>query len=313
MPIFPLGHVKWFIDYQMDNSNPNPIYDFSITDPAIITWLSIVIILVVLAFFFDRIVKGPPKWFTRYVKKNKAEILHFFQICIGISLLFASHRGAILQPHYVGSEGTQFLEILEATTGILLIANVAVPFASILLLITYLTTFHLFSFAEAIDYINLIGIAGFLFICQNKNRKIKDYIKLGVPILRIFTGLALFILAFSEKLLFPERAHEFLQNYKLNFMPLLGFEGYSDTFFTLSAGAMEAAFGIILMLGLITRINVIVLTGFFLSSNLFFFLQGHYEEGVVELVGHLPVIATVIILFAFGSGELSLTKSSSKQ
>lgn len=300
-----LLHVKWFIDYEMDAHSPAPIYDFSLSDPAILTWLGIVIALVITAFFLDRKIQEPPKKFTKFFEKNKAQILHLFQVCVGISLLFASHRGAILQPHYVGTNGTLPLEILEAITGILLIANVGVPLAATFLLITYLTTFQLFSFVEAIDYINLIGIAFFLFASQYKKR---DFQKYALPSLRIFTGAALFILAFSEKLLYPDRAYEFLSRYELNFMSFVGFENYNDTLFTLSAGAVEAAFGIILMLGIIPRINIVALTGFFLASNLFFYIQGYYEEGVVELMGHLPVVATAIIIFAYGAGGYSLQK-----
>ena len=303
--MFNLAHVKWFIDYEMNRDSTSPIYDFSISNPAILTWISIVSVLVALAFFIHKQKPQAPKNLISWAEKHKGKFLYFFQACVGISLLFASYSGTILLPHYIGPEGSQFLHILEGITGLLLILNIAVPIAAVALLITYFTTFYYFSFVEAIDYINLAGISIFLFL--EKTKRFKDYKRYALPALRIFTGLALFILAFSEKLLFQQRAQEFLGNYELNFMKAIGFESYSDTFFALSAGAMEAAFGIILILGLITRLNVLVLTGFFLASNIFFFVQGHNQEGLVEFMGHLPIVATAIFLIAFGSGKLRKT------
>lgn len=298
----PLLHVKWFIENH--GRTPAPIFDFSLKNPSILTWLLIVIFLVSLAYILDRKIKPPKENFLKKSEITKPQLLHLFQILVGMSLLFASHRGAILQPHFSGTASTQLLQIAEMASGILLIANVAVPFAAILLLITYLGTVYFFSFFEAIDYINLLGIAAFLYLWKTKNSKLKKYHYLGLPLLRIFTGLALFILAFSEKLLFTYKAEEFLHNYHLNFMQNIGFSNFSDHLFILSAGAMEAAFGLILIFGFITRINIAVLTTFFLASNIYFFVQGYFEEGIIELTGHLPIIATVIILLVYGSGTL---------
>jgi uncharacterized membrane protein YphA (DoxX/SURF4 family) len=299
--MFPLAHIKWFIEKEY--SSTSPIYDLSLSDPRIIIWISIVGILLILAYFLERKIKGPSKKFIKTARKISPQILHLFQILVGISILFASHRGALLQPHFQGSEFGGIFQVVEALTGILLIADVFTCHAAILLVITYLSTFFLFGTFEALDYINLIGIATFIYLKNNCNKKYAKHHHLAIPILRIFTGLTLFILAFSEKLLFADMAYEVVERYNLNFMPYFGFEVFDYNLFILSAGAMEAAFGLIMIFGWITRINTIVLTAFFLASNIYFFLAGYHEEGLIELMGHLPVIATVLVLVLYGSGN----------
>lgn len=291
----PFAHVKWFIDYKMGEDQMSPIYDFSLHNPAIIIWLSIVLILVLAALILSRFLKQPPEKFREFTKRNRGKIIYIFQAFLALSLLFAAYNGAVLEPHYTGATSIQIIQGIQVVTAILLLTNFAIPFAAVLLLISYLSIIYFFSFSEAIDYMNLIGISVFLFWRKSE---------FALAILRVFTGLALFTLAFSEKLLFPGRALEFLEHYQLNFMQMIGFHGYTNSFFTLSAGAVEAAFGIILILGLITRVNIAALTGFFLASNIFFFVQGYNQEGFVELMGHLPIIGTAIVLFAFGAGRL---------
>ncbi len=107
------------------------------------------------------------------------------------------------------------------------------------------------------------------------------------------TGATLMILGFSAKILAPEFGINFLATHQWNFMTLLGFN-YSDYLFTLSAGAVEFLFGLIFFLGLVTRINALVVAVVF-SIPLFIL-------GPIELAGHLPHFAAVVLLLLFGSG-----------
>jgi uncharacterized membrane protein YphA (DoxX/SURF4 family) len=70
---------------------------------------------------------------------------------------------------------------------------------------------------------------------------------------------------------------------------------YSDYLFTLSAGATEAVFGLLLILGTVTRLNSLVIAVFF-SIPLFIL-------GPIELTGHMPHFAAIVILLLFGAGQ----------
>ena len=92
----------------------------------------------------------------------------------------------------------------------------------------------------------------------------------------------------------------FIANYQWNFMPALGFDWYTDQLFVLSAGAMEVVFGTILILGVVTRLNILVVAVFMLASNITFLVFGQNDHALMELVGHMPIIATAVILLLLG-------------
>ena len=60
---------------------------------------------------------------------------------------------------------------------------------------------------------------------------------------------------------------------------------------------------IILILGVVTRLNTLAIAGLMLLSNLVFLLTGDKESALIELVGHMPIIATAIILLLLGYGQ----------
>jgi len=78
-------------------------------------------------------------------------------------------------------------------------------------------------------------------------------------------------------------------------MQLLGFEWYSDYLFTLSAGAVESLIGLIFILGLVTRLNALAI--------LIIFSIPMFILGPIELAGHLPHLAAVVLLLLFGGGN----------
>ncbi len=67
----------------------------------------------------------------------------------------------------------------------------------------------------------------------------------------------------------------------------------------LSPGTVEAVPGLLLILGSTTRLTVLVVSGFMLTSNLTFLLQGAAEEALMEITGHLPIICTALIFMVF--------------
>ncbi|MEK9154083.1 MAG: hypothetical protein AAB798_01275, partial [Patescibacteria group bacterium] len=71
---------------------------------------------------------------------------------------------------------------------------------------------------------------------------------------------------------------------------------YSDYLFTLSAGAVESLFGLIFILGVVTRLNALIVAIVF-TIPLFIL-------GPIELAGHLPHFAAVVLLLLFGGGNM---------
>lgn len=86
-------------------------------------------------------------------------------------------------------------------------------------------------------------------------------------------------------------------------MQTLGLEFFTDRLFVLSAGVIEVVFGVILVLGTTTRLNVLALSVVLFASNVLFLIQGENEAAMVEFIGHMPVIGVAVILLLLGSGQ----------
>lgn len=286
-----IAHVKWFIQATQEVS------PFSFYESSVWVWMLLVVLLLVAAGLLDRFLKTPPKSFLDFGKRTRSTWVYAFQVAVAASLVFAAVNQVILVPHF---EATHWIvPAVEVGAAILLILNRWVGVAAVLLLLTYAFSILSYGFLEAADYLNLVGIAAFLYLEKPIIKAPHPWKDHALDGLRVLTGLALVVLAFSEKLLAPGKSLSFLADYDLNFMSGLGFH-FSDRLFVLSAGSMELVFGLIMLLGWIPRINTIALAFFLISSNLYFFIQGHSIEAWTELFGHLPVIGTALLLILFG-------------
>ncbi len=89
----------------------------------------------------------------------------------------------------------------------------------------------------------------------------------------------------------------FLDEFNLNFMPYLGFAGFSNLHFVFAAGVAELTIGLMLVSGIATRFVTAVLSIFFLATWVI--------VGQAELVGHLPLFGLALLLILHGSGSYS--------
>lgn len=293
------AHVRWFTDPDEAAAGNFPVY--SITDLPVLIWIGIGLVLVSIAIFLDGRLPKIPVADT----KVRHDVMELMRIFTGMSLLLIAYGGDLIAPHMsaYGAFG-YMLVFLQAVIGILLIANRFVHHAAILLVVLLLGTMVQYGFIQAFEYVNFIGIALFLFFNHVPNQELRERLKpYSVDMLRIFTGIALVTLGVTEKLTGAILGQSFIANFQWNFMPALGFEWYTDQLFVLSAGAVEVVFGVIMILGVITRLNTLVIAGFMLTSNIVFILVGENEKALVELIGHMPIIASALILLLLGYGQ----------
>ncbi len=122
------------------------------------------------------------------------------------------------------------------------------------------------------------------------------YERHAVTALRVLTGLALVIVAFSEKLLNPELSSAFLREYShFNVLrSLFGWDWVTDRLFGDLAGIVEATIGILLITGVLTRVVILAM---WIPFNLTVPLLPP-----VELLGHLPIFGIMYLLLLYGSG-----------
>lgn len=156
-----------------------------------------------------------------------------------------------------------------------------------------------------------VGIAVFLLIIGRgpfsgdallgrRTRPRPQYIGLALPALRWGTGLSFAYLAFTEKLLTPRLAEAFLTQ-EINLNLGAGF-GLPDWLFVYGAAIGELTFGALLCSGYLPRPVII---GLWVPSNLTLpFL------GWIELAGHLPIYAVLLVLLLVGSGDATAARDS---
>lgn len=302
-PLPALAHVKWFV--REDSEHPVAVSHFSLSEPAVQIWVAIILLCITVALLLDRYLPRPPARLLDFFWQKRQQVLHLFQVLVGLALLLTAVKGAILAPHLAEAGGIGLLlRFVEGGIGLLFIANKAVRLGACLMVGLFLASTALFGWVSSLEYFNFLGIALFLLLASlptdGPTGRFKPY---ALPILRIHTGIALGVLAWTEKLIDPNLAMRFLEKNQINFMKTLGIDLFSDRFFVLCAGCTELIFAIIFALGLITRLNTLALTGFLISSNLYFFLVGKTEDAFLELTGHLPLVAIAILLILYGGGS----------
>ncbi len=117
----------------------------------------------------------------------------------------------------------------------------------------------------------------------------EQYSALAPSILRIFAGISIAVLAFTEKLLNPDLGITFLREYPhFNVAQLIGLTWFTDERFIFAAGIVEFVVGVALISGILPRLVII---GMFVPFNLTIpFLPPS------ELLGHLPVFSVMYVL-----------------
>lgn len=297
LPSPAIAHVKWFVP--LTDHMPTDFVWYGLGDSAVQVWLAIAVLLVGASLYLDSHLPTP------HVHEAKAlNVLSWIlRICTGLSLLLSAYYGSVIAPHYRW-QGVlaQPLLVLEVIVGLLLFTPLVLYGAAGLMLLWLGVGLHFG--VEIVEYINIAGVGLFLalhhFPDTHRRPQLQPY---ALPLLRVLTGIALITLGLSEKLLRPDYAHTFVETYMWNFMQNLGMASFSDRLFVLSAGTMEVVFGLILLIGTTTRLNILVVSGFMLTSNLAFLLEGDYREALVEIIGHMPIIATALLFLLLGSGQ----------
>ena len=161
-----------------------------------------------------------------------------------------------------------------------------------------------FGVSPVIQRIDMLGPAVFLLLAgagrwsaEFELGRVRDpspeAIARAVWALRVFAGIALIAVAFVEKLGQPQLALDFLAEHpQFNVAEQVGI-GMSDLEFARVAGAIEVLFGLLLISGALPQ-AIVLIAGVPFNATLWFF-------GNLELVGHLPIYGTMLVLLVYGS------------
>jgi hypothetical protein len=224
---------------------------------------------------------------------------------LGVTLLVSGVSRQLFIPNLVLP-----LNLLGGVLGMIEIAialsfiygALARPAAAVLALIWLVGTI-VFGPLRLIEHTEIIGIAFFIFATgrgplafdralDRLNKPVEALIPYAVPVLRVALGVALTVVAFTEKIWNVPMAVAFLQDHHFNFFPYIGMTSVDDVRFVLIAGTIELIVGLMLITGSYVRL-VILITLIPFNLTLPFM-------GWRELVGHLPTYGILALLLLWG-------------
>jgi hypothetical protein len=222
-------------------------------------------------------------------------------IHLGVSLLSLAVRDAYLAPNLSRHDvpGGSAIAFAEGLLGVWFITGAWLRPAGLVTLLLGPLAALLAGPVSMLEAVDLLGIALFLVVLPPGRDRYgavapsRETAALAIFALRVCAGLALVVLAFSEKFANPALAREFIGNYPaFDLFDLLGIPLSGDAFIRL-AGAIELLFGLLLISGRMPQVAVIV-AGIPFNATLFFL-------GRTELIGHLPIYGVMLALLVYGS------------
>ena len=299
IPVVAGAHTKWFTDRALvpyETSEPTGLY--------LMLWSVLLVAIIAIGYYFQQNQLFQLAWLKPKAAHVYERTAATFAMVTGAFLLVAGTHNYLFSPNLVPAAGVpQLLIIIQIAIGLAFLVGVATRTAAMVLILVWVTLVTTVGLVSAVENIWIVSTAIFIAIMGNDyfsilgksffKKKLERFKPYALSILRIGTGATLFFLGFSEKILAPEYGMNFLTHYHWNFMAAAGFP-FSDYLFVISAGVAESLFGLIFILGIVTRLNALVAAAFF-TIPLFIL-------GPIELSGHLPHFAAVLVLLLYGSG-----------
>lgn len=299
LPAFALAHTRWFAEAGLSplaTDEPTTLY----LGVAVVS----VVVLVLIGIWLHQNDWLRLKSFRPKNDQAFARAASTFTLITGTFLLIAGTHGYLFSPNLTLESGIPtYLVVIQILIGLLFLVGIFNRLAAILLGVIWIIAYFDVGLVATIENIWVLSTAMFIAVMGNEyfsifsfsvlRKYLYKYKNHALSFLRIGTGTTLLVLGFSEKILAPEFGINFLSQHQWNFMQHLGFN-YSDYLFTISAGSVEILLGTVFILGIVTRLNALV-TAIIFSTPLFIL-------GPVELAGHLPHFAAVVLLLLFGGG-----------
>lgn len=277
------AHVKWFSEFSYLTP---PLSMAQVLTPTYLGLVALSVATMACLVLVDRRLEGV-SWYRRtneWLTGRQAQGVEVMRLAMAATLLMSWSADAVLAPELMsGERGLIWLQFVVA---LLLLFPRAVPWGGAGLLAIFGGSIVEFGLFHMLDYLHYLGIGVFLLFSRSQRERLRS---LGMPALYATVGFSLIWLAY-EKLYYPSWAL-----YLLEHNPRLTM-GLPLDFFLQGAAFVEIGLGFLLLIGLLERPLAAVITLVFFSTTLIF--------GKVEVIGHTPVHAALVVFLLNGAGTL---------
>lgn len=300
MSVLPLlAHVKWYVD---DPQNP-PIDTRLLTEPLTISLLVGVVVIAVAWRIVGSRLPRPELPFLAPLAALAPWIPRILGIHLGVSLLALAVTNSYLAPHLslepvpAGSA----IALLEGFLGVWLITGVKLRWAALGVILLGPLGLAFAGPVAVLEAVDTLGVAIFLMLLPpgpdafGARRISAAELHRPLLALRVCAGIALIVLAFSEKLLTPDLAGALLAEFpQIDVFQILGVSIAPETY-VLIAATTELLFGLLLISGAAPQAVVLVAS---VPFNLTLLVFDRFE-----LIGHLPIYGILLALLVYGSSH----------
>lgn len=298
LPVPALAHVKWYVDEPAGAD-----VDLAFALAPVTLGLIVVAVLTVVGWraLAVRYAPVPEVGRLAFLGKLAPWIPRILAIHLGVSLLSLSVADAYLSPglSVEGLSAGWLIVLVQAVIGVWLISGVALRPAAVAVIALGPLGLLLAGPLPVLEGIDRLGLALFLLLLppgrddHGARRVTAEQLRLPIFALRLGVGIALVVLAFSEKLLVPDLMRELLADRPyLDPLQGLGLTDSPDLFITV-ASVTELALGLLIISGAAPQL-VVFAAGVPFNLTLVFFDR-------FELIGHLPVYGALLALLVYGS------------
>lgn len=293
-----LAHAMWFTEGLPD-------YDWGFaTRPLSLLLVAGAVAVAVGWRYGGTLLPRPELPFLRWLGRLGPYVPRLLAVHAGVSLLAQASRSEFLVPalHLPATWWGIGLGILEGLVGVWLITGWHVRPAAMLLVIAGPLGMLGYGVVPILERADLLGIGLFLVVLPPDDRaphaRVRidpETVRVALLGLRVLVGLALVVLAYTEKLARPELSLAFLDRYPaFNVLQLVGLP-IDDLLFVQLAAAIEVLVGLLLISGALPQL-AILLAAIPFNATLFFL-------GATELIGHLPIYGAMLALLVYGSRD----------
>ena len=291
-----LAHVKWYVD----DAGQTPV-DLRLLRDA----LTMGLILGAVALVFGWRFAGP-KLLVRVpllqpLRRLAPWVPRILGIHLGVALLALAVTNSYLAPNLSLDDvpGGVALALVEGAVGVWLISGVMLRPAALIVVALGPIGMIFTGVLEVVEALDTLGVALFLGLVppgadQFGARRVAVADLHGpLQLLRVAAGMALVILAFTEKLLAPDLAMRLLEEYpSVDVFGVVGLDVPAEVYIRVAA-ATELVLGLLMISGVAVQLAVLLAV---VPFNLTLLVFDRYE-----LIGHLPMYGVLLALLIYGS------------
>lgn len=277
------AHVKWFSDF--DFRDP-PLTFSHVADTGFAIALAVAVVAIGLLPAVERWLDGNSVYVAvndwLHQRRNVSDQILRYLMSASLGLAWGSE--ALLVPEL--DEPAAWVGWLQVGLALILLTGQWNRVAGAGIVLLWLIGVFDHGALHMLDYLTYVGIGGFLILRSSDQASARG---LGLPVLYASVGVSLLWAGF-EKLVYPDWSFAVLDT-----RPILRLGLPADAFLEMAA-MVEISLGFLLIIGLLGRPLALVITAVFITTTIIF--------GRVEVIGHTPIHAALIVFLLQGAGTV---------